>query len=288
MRSDNNQIRTVITLLMFLAFAAGVAYIVGHLTDVGKVIMGAVNARQKGYINISNLAYCSLGIAHVVLVMVLMYPFKDMKSRRIGIKRSCYALSIIFLLGNFWIFTWLFQSIAARSFSFDFSQFQRTQNMMFNHMQWISRNPDTLFYNYLSAFIWFSIGQYFDTDRKKTVVYFAAQVILSCFVPAVVYYFYRGNGVPDWWLKKTVTIFISDALVFACLLYAQQSREVWVKFICPASVDSDIEGDHHRHSHHRHSHHHHSHHHHRGGGRAAADESASPLVDTSKLSNGDR
>ncbi len=175
----------------------------------------------------------------------------------------------IYVVANFWVIQWLIQSVLSLSISFDVAQYLKVENMMFNHMQWISRNAETIFYNHMASVIWFLMGYYFDRDRKLTCKFLVAQMIMCYLVPLVMYYIYRGNAVPDWWMKKTIPLICSDAILLFALFYMAMNREAWVRYICPLrkGVRSRKKSHHHGHhssqSHHgHHSHHsHHSHHH---------------------------
>jgi len=246
--------RTNITALSFLAFAFGIVYIVGHMKEIVDIITSYVQLQQRSYMNLSNLVYCLVGVVHLFVPISIMYPHRNITDKTRMLKIVCYTMGILYLLANFWVFQWLFKGLASREFSFDVAQFLKVENMMFCHLQWSSRNAEVIFYNYLTAVLWIGMGYYFNRDRRLTCKLMLAQAIVAYIVPMIFYYFYRGKGIPDWWLKKTIPLMCSDAVLIFCLFYAAVSRETWKRYISPLKRSSRP----HRHHHHHHHHHHHS------------------------------
>lgn len=224
--------RTNITGFSFLAFVFGIVYIVGHLGEVADVMLAYVQVNERTYLNLGNFSYCFLCIAKVIFPFLIIYPHKDQINRVNSFKIVCYIIAISYFLANAWIVSWIASSIATGQWSFDVAQYQLETGMMFNHLEWTSRNAETIFYNYASCVLWFAIGYNFDRDRKLTCKYVVITYILKYVVPALFYYFYKGDVVPDWWLKKTVPVFCMEFLIMGCLLYAARSRETWKRYIC--------------------------------------------------------
>lgn len=251
-------VHTNIVALSFLAFAFGMVYIVGHMREIMNIITSFVQYDQRSYLNLSNTAYCLVGIVHVFFSIAIMYPHRVITDKLKMLKIVCYTMGIMYFLGNFWIFQWLFQGIASREFSFDVAQFLKVENMMFCHLQWASRNAEVIFYNHMTAVLWFGMGYYINRDRRLTCKLMLAQAILSYVVPILFYYVYRGKFIPDWWLKKTIPLICSDIILTFCLFYAAVKRETWKRYISPLKRSS-------RTRRHRHHHRHHHHHHHQSG-----------------------
>ena len=228
-----SQTNTNLTGLAFLSFVFGVVYMIGHTREIFNIITSFMQLDQRSYFNISNFAYCLVGIAHVLLPVAIMYPHKNMLDKKDMLKVVCYALAILYMAANLWIIEWVFKSIVSGNGSFDVAQFLKEENMMFNHMQWSSRNAETIFYNHASSMIWLMMGYYFDRNRRLVCKLLVAQMIMAYLIPMVGYYIYRGKMIPDWWLKKTVPLMVSDIIITFTLAYISTSREAWMKYICP-------------------------------------------------------
>ncbi|MBP3360513.1 MAG: hypothetical protein J6N52_06650, partial [Clostridia bacterium] len=243
---NKSQIRSNIAGLSFLAFALAVVFIVGHTREIINIITSFVKYEQRSYLNISNIAYCLVGVAHLFFSITLMYPHRVINDKRKMLKYTCYALAAIYFSANIWVVEWLLSCIASRHMTFDVAQFLKVENMMFNHLQWASRNAETIFYNYISFATWLAIGYYVDRDRRFTCKLFVLQIAISYFIPMLFYYLYRGKSIPDWWMKKTIPILCSDAIIAFTLFYASRSRETWKRYISPLKS----RGGHHHHHHH--------------------------------------
>lgn len=247
--NSRSQIHINLTGLAFLSFVFGVVYMVGHTREMLNIITSYVQYNQRSYLNLSNLAYCLVGVAHVLLSVGVMYPHKSMMVKKDMLKITCYLMTGIYLLANVWIFQWFFQNLVSGNWSFDVAQFLKVENMMFNHMQWVSRNAEVIFYNHIAAVCWFLMGYYIDRDRKTTCKLMLAQMVITFIVPLVVYYLLYGKVAPDWWMKKTIPLFCSDVILAFGLIYVARSREAWIKYISPLRKSKRK---------HRHHHHHHS------------------------------
>ncbi len=250
--NTRSQIHINLTGLAFLSFVFGVVYMVGHTREMLNIITSYVQYNQRSYLNLSNLAYCLVGVLHVLLSVGVMYPHKNMMAKKDMLKLICYMTAGMYLLANVWIFQWFIQNMVSGQWSFDVAQFLKVQNMMFNHMQWVSRNAETIFYNHVAAVCWFFMGYYVDRDRKITCKIMVAQMAVTFLVPLAVYYMLYGKAAPDWWMKKTIPLFCSDIILAFALLYVSRNRETWIKYISPLRKSRRK---------HRHHHHHHSHSH---------------------------
>lgn len=222
-----------LTGLAFLSFVFGVVYMVGHTREMLNIITSYVQYNQRSYLNLSNLAYCLVGVAHVMLSVGVMYPHKNMMAKKDMLKTICYAMAGIYLLANVWVVQWFFGNLVSGQWSFDVAQFLKVENMMFNHMQWVSRNAETLFYNHIAALCWFLMGYYIDRDRRVTCRLMFAQLVIVFVMPLMVYYFLYGKTAPDWWMKKTIPLFCSDVILTFAFVYMARSRETWIKYISP-------------------------------------------------------
>ena len=229
-RSQNS---SIVIGFSFLAFVFGVVYMIGHTREVFGIISSFVQFEQHSYFNISNFAYCLIAVAHVLLPMAIMYPHKNMLDKKDMLKVLCYAMAIIYLAANLWLIQWFLQCAYRGEWSFDVAQFLKQENMMFNHMQWASRNGETIFYNHISAMIWLLMGYYFDRDRKKTCILLVAQMVMAYVVPTIGYYIYRNKMIPDWWLKKTMPILCMDIIFTAVMFNLSKNRDSWIKYVCP-------------------------------------------------------
>ncbi len=217
----------------FLSFVFSAVYMVGHTREVFGIISSFVQFEQHSYFNISNFAYCIVGLAHALLPVAIMYPHKNMLDKKDMIKLLCYILCLVHLAANVWMFQWAFQCIARGEWNFDVAQFMKQENMMFCHVQWASRNAESIFYNHMSAMMWLLIGYSFDRDRRKTCTLYVIQMIIAYVVPCIGYYIYRGKMIPDWWIKKSIPIFCSDVIYIIMLINLSKNRELWVKYVCP-------------------------------------------------------
>lgn len=263
--NQKSQIYVNLTGLAFLSIVFGIVYMVGHTREIINIITSFIQLEQRSYLNLSNIAYCLVGVVHILLPVAIIYPHRTIFEKKNMIKIVCFAMAGIYVVANFWVIQWLLQSVFSLSISFDVAQYLKVENMMFNHMQWVSRNAETIFYNHVVAVIWFLMGYYFDRDRKLTCKILAAQMIMCYLVPFVMYYVYRGNSVPDWWMKKTIPLICSDAILLFALFYMATNREAWMRYVCPLrkgahSRRKSHHGHHSSHSHHSH-HSSHSHHH---------------------------
>lgn len=245
----NSRSQTYINLigLAFLSLVFGVVYMIGHTREILNIITSYVQYNQRSYLNLSNLAYCLVGVVHLFLPVGIMYPHKNMLAKKDMFKIICYLMAGIYLLANIWIFQWFFHNLISGTWSFDVAQFLKVENMMFNHMQWVSRNGETIFYNQLAAVCWFLMGYYIDRDRKITCKLMLAQMLITFILPLVVYFLLYGKAAPDWWMKKTIPLFCSDILLVLSLLYIARSREAWIKYISPLRKSKRK----HRHHHHK-------------------------------------
>ena len=233
-----------------ISFILGVIYIIGHIGEVFDIMTNYVQTNNKSYLNINNFAYCFMGIAHLLFPVAILYPHRRKEDKKKMIKIVCYTISALYFIANFWIFGWLFSSIANRNFSFDVAQYQREACTMFNHLEWASRNAETIFYDYFASVLWFLIGYNFDRDRRVVCKLMVAEVIFVYIFPMVFYYLYNSRGVERWWITKTIPLFCSDVIMTLGLIYAAQRREAWKAYICPLKYSES-----------RHHHHHHHHHH---------------------------
>ena len=246
--NNRSQIHINLTGLAFLSFVFGVVYMVGHTREMLNIITSYVQYNQRSYLNFSNFAYCLVGVVHVMLSVGVMYPHKNMMVKKDMLKLICYIMSGIYLLANIWVFQWFFQNLVTGTWSFDVAQFLKVENMMFNHMQWVSRNAETLFYNHIAALCWFLMGYYIDRNRKNTCKLMFAQLMIVFIMPLLVYYFLYGKMAPDWWMKKTIPLFCSDIILTFAFIYMARSREAWIKYISPLRRSKHKK--HHRHHHH--------------------------------------
>ena len=262
--NQRSQIYINLTGLAFLSIVFGIVFMVGHTREIIGIITSYIQLDQRSYLNLSNIAYCLVGVVHILLPFAIIYPHKSAFEKKSMLKVVCYIMAGIYVVANVWVIQWLLQSIFTLSISFDVAQYLKVENMMFNHMQWVSRNAETIFYNHIAAIIWFLMGYNIDRDRKLTCKLLLAQMIMCYLVPVVAYYIYRGNAIPDWWMKKTIPLICSDALLLIALWYMATNREAWARYISPLRKGSHSRKKSQHRSHHSdgHSHHHHSHHHH--------------------------
>lgn len=266
--NQRSQIYINLTGLTFLSIVFGIVFMVGHTREIIGIITSYIQLDQRSYLNLSNIAYCLVGVVHILLPIAIIYPHKSAFEKKSMLKVVCYIMAGIYVVANVWVIQWLLQSIFTLSISFDVAQYLKVENMMFNHMQWVSRNAETIFYNHIAAIIWFLMGYNIDRDRKLTCKLLLAQMALCYLVPVVAYYIYRGNTIPDWWMKKTIPLICSDALLLIALWYMATNREAWARYISPlrkgahSRKKSQHHSHHHSDGHSHHSHHHHSHHHH--------------------------
>ena len=257
-----SQLNINLTGLTFLSFVFAVVFMVGHTREILNMISAYLQLKQNSYLNLSNLAYCLVGILHMLLSAMLMYPHRDIEDKKMYIKLICYSSSLVYLLGNIWIFEWIFKSISRGGISYDVAQFLKVENMMFNHMQWVSRNAITIFYNHITAVVWFLIAYYFDRNRKYTWKLIVVQMLLCYLLPMIAYTLYKGKFIPDWWLKKTIPLICSDTILVLALVYVARSRSTWNKYVCPLITKPNSKkrkealekaSRRHQHEHHQHS-----------------------------------
>ena len=278
--NQRSQIYINLTGLSFLAIVFGIVYMVGHTREIIDIITSYIQLEQRSYLNLSNIAYCLVGVVHILLPFAIIYPHKSAFEKKNMLKVVCYTMAGIYIVANVWVIQWLLQSLFSFSISFDVAQYLKVENMMFNHMQWVSRNAETIFYNHICAIIWFLMGYNIDRDRKLTCKLLLAQMIMCYMVPVVAYYMYRGNAMPDWWMKKTIPLICSDALLLIALWYMATNREAWARYISPLRKDArSRKKSHHssKHSHHSHHSHHHHHHHHHSEEKVKNDEVVTDL-----------
>ena len=224
--------RTNIMGLSFISFVFAVVYVVGHLGEVADIMMLYVQYNERSYLNIENFAYCLLGIARLVFPVAILYPHRDLKSRTKMLKIICYFTGAMYFAANLWLITWFFTCLFSGEWFFDVAQFQREYSMMFNHLEWSSRNPETIFYNHLVAIFWINIGYNINRDRKKTCKFVVASLLFRYIAPVLFYYIYRDQSIPEWWIKKTLPIMCSDVAITMAFLYASQTRAIWKNYIC--------------------------------------------------------
>ena len=276
--NQRSQIYINLTGLSFLSIVFGVVFMVGHTREIIDIITSYIQLEQRSYLNLSNIAYCLVGVVHILLPFAIIYPHKSAFEKKNMLKFVCYTMAGIYLVANFWVIQWILQSLVSFSISFDVAQYLKVENMMFNHMQWVSRNAETIFYNHICTIIWFFIGYNIDRDRKLTCKLLLAQMIMCYLVPIVAYYMYRGNAIPDWWMKKTIPLICSDVLLLIALWYMATNREAWARYISPLRKGArSRKKSHHGSEHSYHSHHHHHHHHHHSEGKVKNDEVVTDL-----------
>ncbi len=231
--NNRSQVNANLTGLAFLAFVFAIVFMVGHTREIMNIIASFVQYEQHSYFNISNFAYCLVGIIHMLISVAIMYPHKNMLDKKDMLKVLCYSLMLVYLAANIWVFEWFVKNLISGKWSFDVAQFLKQENMMFNHMQWGSRNAETLLYNHISAVVWLGIGYYFDRDRKITCKLLVVQMLVAYGVPMLGYFIYRGKMIPDWWIKKTIPLICSDIILTLALMYGARSRASWEKYVCP-------------------------------------------------------
>lgn len=232
-----------------ISFILGVIYITGHIGEVFNIMTNYVQTNNRSYLNINNFAYCFMGIAHLLFPVAILYPHKKPDDKKKMLKAVCYSIAVLYFVANFWIFGWLFSSLAQRNISFDVAQYQREASVMFNHLEWASRNAETIFYDYFASVLWFLIGYNVDRDRRFVCKLMVLEIAFVYIVPIVFYYLYNSKGVGTWWIKKSIPLFLSDAIMTFGLFYAARRREVWKAYICPLKASVRRHHHHHRHHH---------------------------------------
>lgn len=225
-KSGNNLAGTFI-----LAAVLGAIFIVGHLGDVTEVMASATGDGGHTFFNISNLSYCLLCIAHVMLPASIVALNKTPPTRDKVVRIVCYVISASYFLGNSWIISWLFTSITSGQLSFDVAQFQREYNMMFNHLQWASRNPEVIFYNYFMSVMWLGVGYYLNCHRRRVCKYMLTSIIFKYIAPVVIFYIYRGELIGLWWIQKSLPLICSEIIVISAFFYMSSSRYLWKRYV---------------------------------------------------------
>lgn len=207
-----------------IVFAA--MYLFGHINQV------RVSLRGSSLLNLTNLMMCALGIAEVLI------PVWIVLGKNRALKANLYLVGILYLFGNLWFFKWLYIAIQNPSgISFDFAAYQQTWGYMFNHTIWASRNAETLFLNYFCAVTWFSIAKNIDKDKNSTLGSMIMMLIVTFILPIIFFGVTRLRIVPGWWIKKSVTLFISYFSILVIMIMAMKKKTFWNKYICRMRID---------------------------------------------------
>lgn len=196
-------------------------YLFGHINQVRLSLTGS------NLINITNLMLCVLGAAEAIL------PFTIILGSKRALKIDLYLIGILFLFGNLWFFKWGYSALAHPSgVSFDFAAYQKNHGYMFNHTIWASRSAETLLLNYFSAVLWFSIAKNIDTDKASTIGSMILMLIVTFILPVIFFAATRSRIISDWWIKKSVTLFLSYICILIVMILSMRKRTFWNKFIC--------------------------------------------------------
>lgn len=198
-------------------------YLFGHINQ----LQGTIIRPGSGYFNITNLLLILLGILQAVFpVLMVLGKFRLLKL-------DLYAISALYAVGNLWFIRWLYSIIVTGNVSFDFAAYQLSWYNMFNHTTWASRNAETLLLNYLSAFLWYRIVKNIDTDKDKTCESMIILLVVTFLLPIIFFAVTRFDIIPEWWLKKSVTLFASYLCVLVVMVLSTQKKSFWGRFVCP-------------------------------------------------------
>lgn len=201
-------------------------YLFGHINQLQSTIIGT------NYFNITNMVLCLLGVLEAIIpVFIVMGNYRFLKI-------DLYAIGGIFIFGNIWFLRWLYVIIASGVVSFDFAAYQLAWNNMFNHTIWASRNAESLLLNYLSAMCWFSIAWNIDRDKMKTCSGMILMILVTFVLPVLFFGITRGRLIPEWWIKKSIPLFVSYASMLAVMVISSQKKSFWGKFVCPIRIDA--------------------------------------------------
>ncbi len=215
-----------VTVFYALSILFSGLYLFGHINQLQSTIVGTQ------YFNITNIVLCLLGIFEALIPVLIIMGFYRL------LKIDLYVIGGIFVFGNLWFIRWLYVIITSGSVSFDFAAFQLAWNNMFNHTIWASRNAESLLLNYLSATLWFSIAWNIDRDKMKTCSSMISMILVTFILPIVFFAITRGKLIPEWWIKKSIPLFVSYASVLVVMVISSQKKTFWGKFVCPIRIDS--------------------------------------------------
>lgn len=209
-------------------------YLFGHINQVRLTLMG------NGLINVTNLMMCALGVAESLIPVMIVLG----KSR--ALKANLYLIGILYLCGNLWFLRWLYvQASHLNNISYDFAAYQKMWGYMFNHTIWASRNAETLLLNYFSAMLWFSIAKNIDKDKHSTVGSMILVIVVTFILPAIFFAATRYRIISVWWIKKSITLFISYICILVVMGMSMQKKTFWTRYVCRLKVDLNDRKRHH-------------------------------------------
>lgn len=211
-----------------ILFAA--MYLFGHINQVRLSLTGS------NLINVTNIMLCVLGVAEAILPLTIVLGSKR------ALKIDLYLIGILFLFGNLWFFKWGYSALTSpANVSFDFAAYQKAHGYMFNHTVWASRNAETLLLNYLNAMLWFSIAKNIDNDKASTIGSMILMLVVTFVLPVIFFVSTRSRLISDWWIKKSVTLFLSYICLLIIMILSMRKKTFWNKFICKMKQNNSTE-----------------------------------------------
>ena len=196
-------------------------YLFGHINQLQSSLAGT------RLLNITNILMCILGVIQTFVAVFIVFGKKKL------LKFSLYAISALYFFGNFWIIKWLYTVIRSGDISFNFVNYQYTHwRYLFNNTTWASSNADTLLLNYANAVLWYCLARDIDSDKKKSCIWMGGIIIVSFILPIIFYALTRFKFIPNWWIEKSLTLFVSYISILVVMLSAKNKKSLWDRCVC--------------------------------------------------------
>ena len=204
-------------------------YIFGHINQLQASITGS------GLLNLTNILMCILGVMQSLLVVFMITGKKK------WLKFTLYTIASLYLFGNAWIIKWLYSIIRTGEVSFNFVNYQyNIWGYLFNNTTWASSNADTLLFNYVNSVLWFTLAKAIDRDKKKSCICMGGIIFVTFILPIIFYAATRYKLIPEWWIKKSITLFISYISLFVIMVISTTKKSFWDRYVCQVVKDKKV------------------------------------------------
>ncbi len=188
--------------------------------------------------NITAISYMMSNLLIIYIPLLLITPYGPIPKAYI-LKWIFYAMSILYILGNWWVISYIADNSFSELFTApleDLKGYQRSSALMFNYLTWDCYSPISVIFSLLQAVIFFAAGRTISTDS----VVCSAMLILSCvttiFIPILYNVIALGSFVAHEWVIRNVFIVCVQVFYTIALSIISPIPALWDKFLWQVST----------------------------------------------------
>ncbi len=181
-----------------------------------------------GMANIPSVCYLIFQLASLYIPLLLMIPNGYRIPKALILKWVFYVISACYLLGNTWIFYFIFKNPISALFTSDamtFQTFQREHALMFNYMIWNCYTPLNIVFSLINSGLFFICARTLQSRRYIFRIAIVLAFVLTIAVPFLFKLF--GAASDKLGLVDNVYLIGSQMLSTAALYSLSLASRLW-------------------------------------------------------------